>query len=723
MVMESDAVNGMHGNYAKPDDEPGKNFSRKKILIVDDNEINRAILAGILENTYVSFEAENGLEALKILEKNRDIALILLDINMPVMDGHEFLHQMKKNSSLIAIPVIVTTASNTVKDEVTCLGEGAVDFVTKPYNPEIVMHRIESIIRLCETSRLLSLLEYDRLTGVLSKEAFFQHASTEIQEHPENKYDVICCDISGFKVLKEMYGSEATDRLLCFVAELMKNIGDDEFVLCGRIDSDVFAVCRRETEKLTENFFDSFFARLFKESPVKSVRVKFGIYHEIDSSLPFERICSRALLAIEQIKNNKTKNIAFYMDWEKKQEFLNNFERALSQKQFKLFLQPKWDIISNCIGGAEALVRWIDDRNRLIPPGEFIPLFEEKGFITQLDFYMWEETCRLLHRWKKEGRKLFPISVNMSRMDINVPDLVERIKAMVLTYELPPEMIHFEILEEAYTENAEKLIDVCNQLREFGIKIEMDDFGIGNSSLNMLSILPIDYLKLDMKFQQTEDMSSKKSILSSIISLATWLELEAIAEGVEKKEQVDRLKNMGCRYVQGFYFSKPIPVPEFEEYVAKNTKAYENSEELSLDEKEKLKYEKFFSQKRCKVLIVEDMIQIREKLCKILVPYVDVVVAADGKQALEKLENLPDVDLVVLDLMLPELDGFQVFKRMKKNDRLKNIPVLITSENSRDTEIRAIKSGADGFLPKPHDVLLVLHHVRSVLIVRSIMTP
>ena len=130
MVMESDAVNGMHGNYAKPDDEPGKNFSRKKILIVDDNEINRAILAGILENTYVSFEAENGLEALKILEKNRDIALILLDINMPVMDGHEFLHQMKKNSSLIAIPVIVTTASNTVKDEVTCLGEGAVDFVT-----------------------------------------------------------------------------------------------------------------------------------------------------------------------------------------------------------------------------------------------------------------------------------------------------------------------------------------------------------------------------------------------------------------------------------------------------------------------------------------------------------------------------------------------------------------------------------------------------------------
>ena len=520
-----------------------------------------------------------------------------------------------------------------------------------------------------------------------------------------------------------MYGSEATDRLLCFVAELMKNIGDDEFVLCGRIDSDVFAVCRRETEKLTENFFDSFFARLFKESPVKSVRVKFGIYHEIDSSLPFERICSRALLAIEQIKNNKTKNIAFYMDWEKKQEFLNNFERALCQKQFKLFLQPKWDIISNCIGGAEALVRWIDDRNRLIPPGEFIPLFEEKGFITQLDFYMWEETCRLLHRWKKEGRKLFPISVNMSRMDINVPDLVERIKAMVLTYELPPEMIHFEILEEAYTENAEKLIDVCNQLREFGIKIEMDDFGIGNSSLNMLSILPIDYLKLDMKFQQTEDMSSKKSILSSIISLATWLELEAIAEGVEKKEQVDRLKNMGCRYVQGFYFSKPIPVPEFEEYVAKNTKAYENSEELSLDEKEKLKYEKFFSQKRCKVLIVEDMIQIREKLCKILVPYVDVVVAADGKQALEKLENLPDVDLVVLDLMLPELDGFQVFKRMKKNDRLKNIPVLITSENSRDTEIRAIKSGADGFLPKPHDVLLVLHHVRSVLIVRSIMTP
>ena len=723
MVIESEAVNGMRENHSEPDVEPGKNYSRKKILIVDDNEINRAILAGIIENTYVTFEAENGFEALKILEKNTDIALILLDINMPVMDGHEFLHRLKKNSRFIAIPVIVTTASNTVKDEVTCLGEGAVDFVTKPYNPEIVMHRIESILRLCETSRLLSLLEYDRLTGVLTKEAFFQHAFTEIQEHPENKYDVICCDIAGFKVLKEMYGSEATDRLLCFVADLMKSFGENDSVLCGRIDSDVFAVCRKETEKLSDNFFDSFFAQMFKESPVKGALVKFGIYHEIDSSLPFERICSRAMLAIEQIKNNRNKNIAFYMDWEKKQEFLNNFERALSRRQFKLYLQPKWDILSNCIGGAEALVRWIDDSNRLIPPGEFIPLFEEKGVITQLDFYMWEETCRVLHKWKEEGRKLFPISVNMSRIDINVPDLVERIKAMVRSYELPPELIHFEILEEAYTENAEKLIDVCNQLREFGIKIEMDDFGIGNSSLNMLSILPIDYLKLDIKFQQTEDMSSKKSILSSIISLATWLELEAVAEGVEKKEQVDRLKNMGCRYVQGFYFSKPVPVPEFEEYVAKNAKVYENSEELSLDEKQKLKYEKFFSQRRCKVLIVEDMIHIREKLCKILVPYVDVIVAADGKQALEMLEKFSGIDLVVLDLMLPELDGFQVFKRMKKNDRLKNIPVLITSENSRNTEIRVIKSGADGFLPKPHDVLLVLHHVRSVLIVRGIMNP
>jgi len=696
---------------------------KKKILVVDDNELNRDILKRILESEYQILQAGDGQSGLHLLEENKDIALILLDITMPVMNGHEFLAKVHHDRRFIAIPIIVTTASNTVTDEVTCLGEGATDFITKPYNSEIVRHRVKSILRLCETSRLLSLLEYDQLTGVFTKDAFFQHTSEEIKKYPGEKYSVICCDICGFKLINEIHGMKKSDQVVKCLAECLRNFFADQEYILGRISSDIFAIFCKYTEKISESFFESFYKQFFESSPVKGVAVKFGVYHNIETSLSVSRICSRALLAIEQIKNDKTKHISFYVDWEKKQEFLNNFDNALEKKQFKLYLQAKWDVIDDCLGGAEALVRWSPDDKDTIAPGEFIPLLEETGIITQLDFYMWEEVCKLLYRWRATGKKLVPISVNMSRLDINTPDLVEKIQSMIENYDLPAEMIHFEILEDAYTKNPEKLIAVCNKLRNLGFKIEMDDFGTGSSSLNMLSILPIDYLKLDMKFLHSEDLSSKKSIISSIISLATWLDLEAIAEGVENKAQLDRLRNMGCRYVQGFYFSKPLSVAHFEEYVQNNSLvSRRKGDEGSLSEKERNLYKKFFAQKRCKVLIVEDLQITRETLCRMLLPYVDVIEACDGKEALEKLNEYgSEIDFVILDLILPVLDGFQVFKKMKRMENIKKIPVIITSENARKSELQAIKNGAAGFIAKPHNVAVVLHHIREVLIVNGIM--
>ncbi|MCR4626220.1 MAG: EAL domain-containing protein [Treponema sp.] len=722
VISEKTAGRNETGNLIYKADAEANISDKKKILVVDDNEVNCKILKHILEGDYIVLEAFNGRNALEVLEKNIDISLILLDITMPVMDGHEFLKNMSASPKFIGIPVIVTTASNTVQDEITCLGEGATDFIIKPYNPEIVKHRVKSILRLCETSRLLSILEYDQLTGFFSREAFYQHVSTEIKDNPETKYDVICCDICGFKIINEMYGREQSDLLLQCIANLLKEVFNGEEILCGRLDTDVFAVCRKNSGVLSDSFFDIFFHKLFECSPVKEVMVKFGVYYNIDRNLPVPRICSRALLSIDQIKKDRNNHVSFFMDWEKKQGLLNSFESALEKRQFKLYLQAKWNIIDDCLGGAEALVRWSISKDKTILPNEFIPLFEETGIITQLDFYMWEEVCRLLYRWRATGKKLVPISVNMSRHDINTPDLVERIQQMVESYDLPPEMIHFEILERAYAETPETLIEVCTKLRQLGFKIEMDDFGSGYSSLNMLSILPIDYLKLDMNFLRSDDLSSKKSIIASIISLANWLDLEAVAEGVENKNQLDRLRNMGCRYIQGFYFSKPLSVSVFEEYVQTSSSIKRRTGTVSLTEKEKILYRNFFAQKRCTVLVVEDLEITRLAVNKILCPYMNVIEAADGKEAMQKLEEYGSkIDLVLLDLIIPVMDGFQVLKKMKKIEELKNIPVIITSENSKNTEIRAIKSGAESFLPKPHNECVLLHYVRSALIVNGIM--
>ena len=205
-------------------------------------------------------------------------------------------------------------------------------------------------------------------------------------------------------------------------------------------------------------------------------------------------------------------------------------------------------------------------------PGEFIPLFEKNGFITKLDFYVWEEVCRDMRGWLDSGMRIGPVSVNISRVDFRMPDLERKIEALVDRYQIPHELFHLEVTESAYTDNPQHIIDTVSKLRDKGFAIEMDDFGSGYSSLNMLSELSVDILKLDMHFIQKKNLPQDKSILSFIISMSKLLELDTIAEGVETKEQVDKLKDMGCDYVQGYYYARPMPAAEFENYMRKAEK-------------------------------------------------------------------------------------------------------------------------------------------------------
>lgn len=695
--------------------------SQKKLLIVDDSAVNRSILNGILGKEYLTVQAENGKDALKKLEENKDIILVLLDLGMPVMNGYEFLEAMSKIPAYIGIPVIVTTANDSAEDEIKSLGNGASDFITKPYNPEIVRRRVASIIRLRETSNMLSILEFDQLTGVYSKEAFYQHAAWKIQDNPTGHFSILCCDVKDFKLINEMYSIETGDKILHLIADSLRYYKGDE-MLCGRIGADVFAVLRDDTKKIVESELEPFYADFSVKSPVESVSIKFGFYGNVDRSIPVSRMCSRALLALEQIKQNPTERIAYYIDWEKKQQVLNDFETAVKEKQFKMYLQPKYDIQNDCIGGAEALVRWIHPERGLIPPNDFIPLFEEKGYITQLDFYMWEAACQQLQSWMSEGKELFPISVNMSRLDINTPDLVKKIVKMVNQYAIPREMLHFEVLERAYAENPEKLIKICSDLQESGFKIEMDDFGSGNSSLNMLSILPIDYLKLDMKFLQTESTSDKKSILSAIVSLSKWLGLDAIAEGVERSDQLERLKGMGCRYVQGYYFSKPLPIIDFDEFVKNHPAMNEKIEPVPVEEMELSHYKILFAQKKLTILVVEDVDITRETLCNMLSPYFNMISAEDGMSALKMLgEHSDEINMVLLDLMIPRVDGFQVLEIMRKSPKLKNIPVIITSESGKESELQSIRIGADGYVSKPYYNEILLNHIKNTFLLKGII--
>ena len=246
------------------------------------------------------------------------------------------------------------------------------------------------------------------------------------------------------------------------------------------------------------------------------------------------------------------------------QMIVRDMNFALQEHQFTIFLQPVYSLVSNHIVSAEALVRWFHPVNGMISPGKFIPVFERNGFIVKLDRFVWEEVCKFLKRQRESGQKLIPVSVNVSRMNFYNLDLLEFLLNLIERYELEPWMLKLEITESAYTDNPHQLTSVIKVFREEGFPVLMDDFGSGYSSLNMLKNLPVDVLKIDMAFvRELEKSARARSILKSIMHLAFDLDMGVVVEGVETKAQVDFLASIGADDIQGYYFSKPLPVPDF----------------------------------------------------------------------------------------------------------------------------------------------------------------
>ncbi|MDY4609993.1 MAG: EAL domain-containing protein, partial [Sphaerochaetaceae bacterium] len=698
---------------------------QRNILVVDDVDINRRILSKILRaEDFNTIEAENGQVALDILTSgNPAIALVLLDITMPVMNGYELLEKMKETGLLTSIPVIVTTGSDQNNAEVKSLEYGATDFITKPYKPDIVSHRVRSILRLCENAALLNRLEIDRLTGVYSREFFYRHAEAVLDEHPNEKYDIICSNIENFKMINAKYGMEVGDELLRYVAKHNVDcVGADG--VCGRLSADSFVVLRKRRSQHTQEEIGRQFTEAFRNAPVKNFLMQYGLYPIEDRSMPIPSMCDCAQLALATIKHKYGVHYAVY-DESIRQKMLREhqlsdyMEQALEAKQFLVYLQPKHDIETCAIAGAEALVRWIHPELGFISPGEFIPLFERNGFITKLDRYIWEEVCRILRRWIQEGRKPIPISVNASRVDFEFGDLAEKIEILVDSYDIPHDLLHFEVTESAYTDNPQQIISTVSTLRDMGFLIEMDDFGSGYSSLNMLSELPIDMLKLDMRFMQKGDgllPNSKRSILSFIVSLSKWLQLPTIAEGVETKEDVDVLRTMGCNYIQGYYFAKPMPVSEFETYWEAKRRDVQTVPEPPIYEILHAALSKAEARNKPHVLIVEDIASNRELMKEILSPFYVVADASDGQQAYRYIkERHAELSCILLDLLMPVMDGFQLLDLLRKEGFLMEVPVIITSEAGSDSELRALHLGADSFVAKPYNGEILLHHVQKAV--------
>ncbi len=555
------------------------NGLKRRVLIVDDEFINREILGNILSTQYEVTYAENGKEALeKLTDRSLRFSLILLDLLMPVMDGFEVIEKIEGDENLKNIPVIVMTSEKDA--EVKSIKLGASDFITKPFDmPEVILARCERIIRLYEDNSIIKAAEKDDLTGLFTREFFIEYIhQIEIYDH-DKALDAICLNIDHFHMLNETHGRKVGDEVLKNTARILMDIFHDGSIGC-RSDADNFYVCAYHREDYS-NFFDELNEELAKISRIPKIRFRIGICRNVDISQPVEIWFDHAKLACDRIRGDYSKQIFFYSkelnDADLYHErLINDIDKAIENHELMVYFQPKYGIQGekNVLKSAEALIRWRHSELGMISPGDFVPLFESNGLIQKVDHFVWDEAARKIREWKDTLGQSVPVSVNVSRIDIYDTELENRLSKLLETNALTPKDMYLEITESAYSENADRLIEAVEHLREKGFKIEIDDFGSGYSSLNMITTIPIDVLKMDMSFIRNMNKDEKSlKLIEIVIGIAKFLDVPVVAEGVEEENQVDTLKKMGCDLIQGYYFSKPLPAEDFAELIKKEIEA------------------------------------------------------------------------------------------------------------------------------------------------------
>ncbi len=425
-----------------------------------------------------------------------------------------------------------------------------------------------------ESLSIIKMAERDSLTGVYSQTFFYHYAEREIHEHPYSDYDIIITNIEGFRLINEREGWKTGNMVLCHVASFFKGIIKDG-ELCGRLMADRFAllVKRRPVSEYPSMFMPV--TNYLRDNDIAPVTMKYGIFQVEDRDEAVDFMCDKAATALKKIYKSYDKNFALYDEKlksqaETEQLISDNMESAIAHHEFEVYYQPKHSIKNDNTGGAEALVRWNSPTLGFISPGQFIPIFEQNGFISKLDEYVWEEVAKSLHETLEKGIQPIPISVNISRIDFERRDLADHIIKLVDSYEVPHEYLHLEITESAYSDNPKKIAQDIETLHHAGFVIELDDFGTGYSTLSALSEISFDILKLDMSLVKGMEQPKKKMILSHVIDMASSIEIQTVAEGCETEDQAQELKKLGATYIQGFYYSKPLPENQFEQYLVAN---------------------------------------------------------------------------------------------------------------------------------------------------------
>ena len=437
----------------------------------------------------------------------------------------------------------------------------------------LILRNARTEVREKEGREIISETERDPLTHLYNWNYFLAYAGRLRKEQPDRPMDAAALNIDRFHAINALHGRAFGDRVLRTLAEEIENFLYETNGIAGRLGSDRFNIYCRSREDWPQ-LLERFQGKMDSSFPNANVHLRMGV-KPWEAGMQPEIQFDKARTACNRAKGDfKARTVIFDTEMERRetreQRLLGDLPNALDNHELEVYYQPKYDIRGEKpkLAGCEALVRWRHPKMGLISPEDFISLFERSGQISILDRFVWEEAARQMAAWREKYHVAIPVSVNLSRVDVFDPDLVRTLDRIVWTYGLKSSDLHLEVTESAYTDNADQLIRVISSLREKGYAIEMDDFGSGYSSLNMLSSLPLDVLKMDIAFIRNIERNEQDfRLVELIIDIARYMRVPVVAEGVETENQLKLLKGAGCDLVQGYHFSRPLPAMEFEQEI------------------------------------------------------------------------------------------------------------------------------------------------------------
>ena len=420
---------------------------------------------------------------------------------------------------------------------------------------------------------------YDTLTGLYNLEAFKEKVRQLLDINPKEKYVLFCTDVTHFERVNNLYGMARADRMLLAMANMLPRFSEGSR-LCCRSMADHFLVLQcYEDENQLRRELDCLcldFRKMAKEEyPDAAPRLGLGIYRITDYEEDVDRMVENVNVARKALKMNQGSSLLFYdpkvfQKVEKVKEIENSMQDAMDKEEFRVFIQPKYDLKNDRISGAEALCRWVKLDGSMVYPDEFIPVFEEDGFIADLDYYMLEKVCQMIMRRIEEGRNCVCISINQSRVLLKDKEYVKKIEAILKRYQIPSEFIELELTERIFQDDLSEFAQTMSELKEMGIRWSIDDFGTGYSSLNLLKELPVDIIKIDKSFlDESETSKASRVIIRKTVELTRELDKHVVCEGVETESQAEYLRDICCDMAQGYLYARPMPMEDFEELLDK----------------------------------------------------------------------------------------------------------------------------------------------------------